>query len=145
MSVLDFTPTAAAPTRTSRMPFGNQTAPNGGDKPKSTVWLDVGRTINGKFVSLPLGQGIDTMYAREVRGQDPDFVKLVNAQNELLAALQKLGMKFEPGEERTLNLEVRLRRVNAQLEVNNRDNEFVIDANSLLAADPVEESLIAAG
>jgi hypothetical protein len=123
-------------------PFAGQNTPNG-DKPKSQLWLDVGRTVNGTFIKLPLGQGIDTMYPREMRGQNPEFAKQVAAENELLAALQKLGFKFQPGEERTLNLEVRLRRVHTPVEVSRDENEFVIDARSLLAEEP-EDDLVAA-
>ncbi len=141
MAVLEFNAPAQQPRQAQRsMPFGNQPATYAnGEKPKSQLWLDVGRTINGEFVSLPLGQGIDTMYPREVRGQDETFVKRVNAQNQLLSALQKLGMKFEPGEDRSLNLEVRLRRVNAPLEVTT--NEFIIDPSTLLG--DVEDTLLA--
>ena len=68
MSILDFTTTAAAPSRNNgNRPFAGQTGPSD-DKPASKLWMNIGYEINGKFVSLPLGLPIDTMREASTNG-----------------------------------------------------------------------------
>lgn len=120
--------------RVRNLPFASATGINDEAKPKSKVWLNVGYEVNGKFVSLPLGLPIDTMDSAEIRGQNEDFVKLRTAQNELLEALKNAGQNMAPGQEQTVNLQVRLRRVNEELVVDRASNEYAIDFNGLFAA-----------
>ncbi|MER9436673.1 hypothetical protein NKJ04_17420 [Mesorhizobium sp. M0618] len=114
------------------MPFGNQTDPN--EKPKADRWLNVGyevTTAEGvEFISLPLGQPIDTMDAAKIRGQNVEFVKKISAQNQLLEMLQQLPL--EPGEEQTLNLVVKIRRVNKPVAIAQGQNEFAFNPALLL-------------
>jgi hypothetical protein len=135
MSILDFTSTTQAPVRNSRQPFNGLTQPDGTPKPRAKLWLNIGREVNGRFISLPLGQAIDTMEAGAVRGQNEEYVKQRTAENDLLKALQALGFTFQPGEERKVNLEVRLRRVNDEIVVDQATNEYAIDATTLLAGE----------
>lgn len=118
-------------------PFGNQS--NGQDRARSKLWLNVGYDVNGKFVNLPIGLGIDTMEAAQVRGQNEDFVKLRTAQNELLKALQDLGAKFAPGQEQEINLICKLRRVNEDLEIAKEENEYSVDLASMLLKTPASQ------
>lgn len=120
------------------MPFGQMlqgAAPATTEaKPAAKVWLNVGYEVAGKFINLPLGLPIDTMGEAKVQGQNEDWVKQRNAQNQLLKMLQDLGMSFEPGQEQTINLQVRLRKVNEDKIVAKEDNEYSIDMSSLLVA-----------
>jgi hypothetical protein len=140
MAILDFSATAAAPARNSnaRMPFGNMEHP-AQDRPNSKLWLNIGYEANGRFITLPLGQGIDTMAPGKVQGQNEDFVKQRTAQNALLQALQQLGGTLQPGQEQELNLKVKLRRVNEQLEITKENNEYALDIKSLLVMPEAAE------
>lgn len=136
MAILNFNSTPTnAPNSTGnkqRMPFGGLSNPS--DRPKSKLWLNIGYDKNGKFINLPLGMPIDTMEAAEVRGQNEDFIKQRTAQNELLKALQQLGSSFEPGQEQVINLTIKLRRVNEEIDVSKTENEYSVDLGSLLLA-----------
>lgn len=134
MSVLNLNQPTATPSR--RIPFGSMSNPNatdGAQRPKAKVWLNIGYGANGKFINLPIGLPIDTMEAADVRGQSMEWVKQRTAQNDLLKALQQYGLNLQPGQEQTINLEVRLRRVNDELAVAAGDNEFAIDFSQLFA------------
>ena len=118
-------------TATNRnQPFAAQTNPE--EQPKAKLWLNVGYEAGGKFINLPFGLPVDTMKNAKVQGQNEDWIKQRNAQNQLLKMLQDLGAKFTPGHEQTINLQVRLRRVNEELEVGKEDNEYGIDIAALL-------------
>ncbi|RUX60142.1 hypothetical protein [Mesorhizobium sp. M7A.F.Ca.CA.002.12.1.1] len=123
------------------MPFGDQTSPNS-DKPKADRWLNVGyevTTAEGiEFITLPLGQPIDTMDAAKIRGQNVDFVKKISAQNQLLEMLQHLPL--EPGEEQTLNLVVKIRRVNKPVAIAQGENEFSFNPASLIKRPALAEA-----
>lgn len=116
------------------------------ERPKAQLWLNVGYERNGKFINLPFGLPIDTMNPAAVRGQNPDWLKQVTAQNALLDMLKKAGMQLEPGQAVTLNLEIQLRRVNETPVVEEDTNEFSIDFSSLIAAPVAQstETLVAA-
>lgn len=144
MPVLD-TSVPSIPTN-RRMPFGSMTNPQ--DKPKSKTWVNIGYDVKigdeMQFVNLPLGLPIDTMEAAPVQGQNIDWVKRRTAQNQLLQALKDLGVSMAPGEEKELNLKVKLRRVNEELSVSKEDNEYAVDLNSLLAVPAAQPQLLAA-
>lgn len=130
MAVLEFN--APAPTANQgarRTPFTGLNTP---DRPKASVWLNIGYEVNGKFINLPFGLPLDTMNDADIRGQNTDFVKQRTAQNELLAALKKAGMNLQPGQEVTLNLELRMRRVNEELHIAAAENEYAVDLSSLI-------------
>lgn len=130
INIFETAPTGA---NVRRQPFANLTNPN--DKPKAKVWLNIGYEAGGKFINLPIGLPIDTMDPAEIRGQNVDWVKQRTAQNQLLKALQDLGLKMQPGEERDINLTLRMRRVSEELSVSQEENEYAIDFGSLLAAE----------
>lgn len=89
------------------------------DRPKSQVWLNIGYEVQvaneqGEqeklFVSLPYGLPIDTMEPAKVSGSDR-WAAYQGARNDLLAQIQQLASQMQPGEEKTLNLQVQVRRV----------------------------------
>lgn len=129
-------PAAQAP-RSNRAPFGNLGVASEAPRPRSKLWLNFGRTINGEFIS-PAGIALDTLEPQEIRSQKVEFVKKITAQNQLLAAIKELGFSFEPGQVETLHLEVQLRRVNEEVVVPKDENEFTIEPSSLLFAKAAE-------
>ena len=110
-------------------PFGANTN-NGGNaagaaaapaaRPKATMWLNVGYSttvlVDGveeeRFVNLPLGMPVDTMELLPVNSRNQEFAQFRMAQNDLLNQIVEFGKTLAPGEAKTLNLELQLRRVN---------------------------------
>lgn len=134
MSILDFSAGERAPARGNlRLPFGG--LQNQQDRPKAKVWLNIGYEAGGKFINLPVGLPIDTMEPAPVNGQNVDWVKQRTAQNALLDMLKKLGVELEPGQEQTIALQVRVRRVNEELAVEPAENEYTLDPAMLLVAN----------
>jgi hypothetical protein len=129
-------PVAQAP-RSNRAPFGNLATATEAPRPRSKLWLNVGRTINGEFIS-PLGIALDSLEPQEIRSQSVEFVKKKTAENQLLVALKTLGFSFEPGQVEPIMLEVQLRRVNEELVVQTVENEFAIEPSSLLMRQAAE-------
>lgn len=130
MAITIQTPAAAAPT-TRRQPFA-ALAVDGTVKPKAQLWLNIGYEANGVFIQLPFGIALDNMNEADVRGQNADFVKQRTAQNNLLKMLKDAGMKFEPGQEEVINLELRLRRVKEELVIPAAENEYAINSDFLI-------------
>lgn len=95
---------------------GNAPAP----KPKATLWLNAGYTttvvVDGvqeeRFVNLPLGMPVDTQELLPTNSRNQEFAQFRMAQNDLLNQIMELGKSMAPGEAKTINLEVQLRRVN---------------------------------
>lgn len=96
------------------------------DRPATEVWMNVGYEVEGKFVNLPLGLGVDTMEPIRISGQDPDWLNLSHARNDLLKAVQEAANELEPGAEIELPLTVRIRRVNTQVDVDSTTNPLSI-------------------
>lgn len=125
-------------------PFGANTnnaagaaAPAGGGnapaRPKATMWLNVGYSttvlVDGveeeRFVNLPLGMPVDTMELLPVNSRNQEFAQFRMAQNDLLNQIVEFGKTLKPGEAKTLNLELQLRRVNDDVApVATGDNPF---------------------
>lgn len=99
----------------------------GEDKPKTQIWLNVGyEGPDGKFVNLPIGIPIDTMAALPIRGSNEDWNKFQSARNKMLEKFQKYGSSMEAGAEEIVNgLVVKIKRVSADAEVNDRENEYL--------------------
>lgn len=92
------------------------------DRPEAKVWMNIGYEVEGKFVNLPLGLPIDTMEGVRVSGQNEDWIMLQTARNELLQAIQEAGDKLEPGQEMVLPLQVRIRHVNGEMQIDATSN-----------------------
>lgn len=133
MGIMDFT------AQSNRNSNRSNQGTNNADRPASQIWLNVGYEANGKFISLPLGMAIDTMREATISGQNEDFIKQRTAQNDLLKMLQKAGASFVPGQEETLTLVVKLRRVNETLEISKADNEYGFNFGSLIAPTAPKE------
>ena len=123
-------------------PFGSNTANAAGTlnaapaapaKPKATIWLNAGYTttvvVDGvqeeRFVNLPMGMPVDTMELLPTNSRNAEFAQFRMAQNDLLNQIMELGKSFAPGEAKTINLELQLRRVNEDVApVPNGENPF---------------------
>lgn len=122
-------------------PLAQNNAPKAGaqqqqqDAPKAEVYLNVGVTISlpnaegveeELFVSLPFGLALDTMNEAQMRGSSADYHQLVQAKNQLLAALQKQAETLESGQEEPVPyLEVRARRTGAVAEPKAGENPIL--------------------
>ena len=124
-------------------PFGSNTN-NGGNvagaagtapaaKPKAMLWLNAGYTttvvVDGvqeeRFVNLPMGMPVDTMELLPTNSRNQEFAQFRMAQNDLLNQIMELGKTMAPGEAKTINLELQLRRVNEDVApVPNGENPF---------------------
>lgn len=123
-------------------PFGSNTANAAGTlaaapatpaKPKATIWLNAGYTatvvVDGvqeeRFVNLPMGMPVDTMELLPTNSRNAEFAQFRMAQNDLLNQIMELGKSLAPGEAKTINLELQLRRVNEDVApVPNGENPF---------------------
>ena len=123
-------------------PFGSNTAnavgtlnaaPAAPAKPKATIWLNAGYTttvvVDGvqeeRFVNLPMGMPVDTMELLPTNSRNAEFAQFRMAQNDLLNQIMELGKSLAPGEAKTINLELQLRRVNEDVApVPNGENPF---------------------
>ena len=123
-------------------PFGSNTANAAGTlnaapaapaKPKATLWLNAGYTttvvVDGvqeeRFVNLPMGMPVDTMELLPTNSRNAEFAQFRMAQNDLLNQIMELGKSLAPGEAKTINLELQLRRVNEDVApVPNGENPF---------------------
>ena len=123
-------------------PFGSNTANAAGTlnaapatpaKPKATIWLNAGYTttvvVDGvqeeRFVNLPMGMPVDTMELLPTNSRNQEFAQFRMAQNDLLNQIMELGKTMAPGEAKTINLELQLRRVNEDVApVPNGENPF---------------------
>lgn len=125
MGILDFTPTG----NSSGIVASNRR--NQIDRPAAKLWLNVGYEANGRFVNLPVGIPVDTMEELPIRGQNEEWAAFQTARNQLLRAIQQAGDNLEPGAEITVNLMVKLRKVNEQVSIDNEDNAFATDLSAL--------------
>jgi hypothetical protein len=89
------------------------------DRPKSQYWLNLGYTSDVededgsmRFVSLPIGIPLDNQERLPTNSRNQEFAAFQSARNDLLDQIQEVAKSLEPGEYRTLNLEIQLRRVN---------------------------------
>lgn len=96
---------------------------SGEDRPKAQLWLNVGYDSGvededgrTRFVSLPTGIPLDTQELVSVNSRNRDFAAFQSARNDLLQQIIEAGKALAPGEERILNLQIQLRRVNAEAE-----------------------------
>lgn len=103
-----------------------------GSRPTAKLWLNPGYDANGRFVSLPIGMPVDTMELLPIRGQNVDWIQFQTARNQLLLALQEAGEKLEPGEEVPIFLDLRLRKINENVDVSTEKNPFMRDLSQLL-------------
>lgn len=104
------------------------------ERPKAEFWLNIGYPVDvetsegteARFVSLPVGIPVDTMEKLSVKSSNEEFSALQSARNDLLDQIMEAAQKLNSGEEVTLNLELRLRRINADKPaISPENNPFV--------------------
>lgn len=110
---LDFTPTK----------FGQQAQASAkqDDRPKAEVWINVGYTNDAMlddqgqpyFVSLAQGIPLDTIEPLPTNSRNDKYAAFSDARNNLQEQLAQYAEQLQPGESRTIQLEVQIRRVNA--------------------------------
>ena len=106
---------------------------NNEERPKAQFWLNIGydsgiedQDGKSKFVSLPTGIPLDTQEALPTNSRNRDFAAFQSARNDLLQQIMDVAKTLEPGEERTLNLTIQLRRINDDQEaIEPKDNLYV--------------------
>lgn len=117
--------------------FG-KTAPKAGKpaaetRPKSQFWLNIGYDSGiagedgkSKFVSLPAGIPLDGQERLPVNSRNAEFSAFQSARNNLMDQIQAVAEALAPGEEKILNLQIQLRRINEDAaEVPAEENAFV--------------------
>lgn len=113
--------------------FGQKKA--GADKrdlPKAQFWLNVGYNVEidtehgveSRFVSLPIGIPLDTQEKLPTNSRNQQFAQFQAARNDLMDQLLEIAQTLNPSEERILNLEIQLRRVNEENAVSSTSNPF---------------------
>lgn len=121
MSVQD----TAKPVSPFARTFGAAKPVANGDKPKAQFWLNLGYavTIQGehgpedRFVSLASGIPLDGQEVLPTTSRNVAFAQLNAARNDLHDQLMELAAQLAPGEDRIVQLEVQLRRVNEDVAV----------------------------
>ena len=131
MSIID---TLKASNNTASTNNTRTTAKGDEERRQSKLWVNLGyKNADGKFVNLPVGIPIDTMELLAVRGQSEDWVKLTHERNMLIKQLQAIGDDMEPGQEQMLPLEVQLRRVGNEREIDGDVMKEMAEASPLAA------------
>jgi hypothetical protein len=112
---------------------------NQDDRPKSQFWLNIGYpvdydmgdgTTEVRFVSLPTGIPLDGQEKLPTNSKNEQFAAFQSARNLLLEQLMAIASQLKPGEEKTINLQVQLRRVNADAEpIKPENNPFAMVLN----------------
>ena len=93
---------------------------NSGDRPKAKFWLNIGydsgvadeSTGGTKFVSLPVGIPLDNNEKLPTNSRNAEFAAFQAARNDLMEQVMAVAGNLAPGEEKLLNLQIQLRRVN---------------------------------
>jgi hypothetical protein len=104
--------------------FGAKAAP-ANDKPKAQFWLNLGYGVvvegedgpENRFVSLASGIPLDGQEVLATNSRNVAFAQLQAARNDLHDQLMELAAQLAPGEDRIVQLEVQLRRVNEDVAV----------------------------
>lgn len=118
--------------------FGNNKPAAGSsnkqDLPKAEFWLNLGYTADGivegeetpRFVSLPIGIPLDTQELLPTNSRNKVWGAFNAARNDLHEQLMAVAKQLEPGQERLVNLQIQLRRVNEEApDASAENNEFV--------------------
>lgn len=113
--------TAKTEARTARSGGNNA---NRSDLPKAKFWMNVGYEVDGRFVNIPLGIPLDTQEPLRTDTNNEEFNELRASQNELLEDLMAEAEKMQPGEERIVPLQIRLRRVTERVAADPTTSRF---------------------
>ena len=121
---MSITDNAAKPVSPFAKTFGAKAAP-ANDKPKAQFWLNLGYGVvvegedgpENRFVSLASGIPLDGQEVLATNSRNVAFAQLQAARNDLHDQLMELAAQLAPGEDRIVQLEVQLRRVNEDVAV----------------------------
>ena len=116
--------------------FGKPQANNSSkdDRPKAQFWLNIGYPVTVKtesgeeqrFVSLPTGIPLDTQEPLATNSRNAEFAAFQAARNNLHEQIMAAAQALQPGEEKILNLQIQLRRVNEEsVAVDSSKNQFI--------------------
>ena len=103
------------------------------DKPKAQFWINIGyevkvqtadNTEETRFVSLATGIPVDTQEKLATNSRNAEYAAFQHARNNLHDQIMAAAQKLAPGEERMLNLQIQLRRVNDEMEPASGDNNI---------------------
>lgn len=118
-----------------KLSFGkkeNATTAAKSEQQKAEFWLNIGYGVDvpvegggteSRFVSLPQGIPLDTQEHVAVKGKNVEWKAFQAARNGLLDQIMAVAQQLEPGEDRVLNLQIQLRRVNS-------DADETVDAST---------------
>lgn len=104
------------------------------DQPKAQFWLNIGYAaqrdtpegVEDIFISLPMGIPLDTQEALPTNSRNHQYAQFNGARNNLMEQIMDAAKLLAPGEQRVLNLEIQLRRVNEEAaDVSNEDNQLI--------------------
>ena len=123
---IDFTKTFGKPAATTK-PAATAA------RPKSQYWLNIGYDSGvagedgkSKFVSLPAGIPLDGQEPLPTNSRNAEFSAFQAARNNLMEQIQAVAEALAPGEEKMLNLQIQLRRINEDAaELPAEQNAFV--------------------
>jgi hypothetical protein len=102
------------------------------DRPKSQYWINIGYDSgvqdaegNNRFVSLAVGIPLDGQEKLPTNSRNAEFAAFQAARNDLAEQIMAVAKTLQPGEERLLNLQVQLRRINEEhAEIAPENNQF---------------------
>lgn len=93
------------------------------DRPAANYWLNIGYPVEvqneegvteTRFVSLPVGIPLDNQKLLPTNSRNEGFAQFQSARNDLHAQLMALAEGLAAGEEKMINLQIQLRRVNEE-------------------------------
>jgi hypothetical protein len=123
--------------------FGKKNSGSVGSKndlPKAQFWINIGYSVKvpvveaggkpageeDRFVSLPVGIPLDTQEHLATNSRNEGFTAFQTARNDLLDQIHAAAKALKPGEEKILNLQIQLRRINEDAApIAAADNPFV--------------------
>lgn len=121
---------------------GNATQNNAGStsdtKTKAQLWVNIGvsKTVlkDGEsveeFIALPQGIPLDTMEMKPATSRNDEFRNRELGQNHLWKQLMAKAAELAPGEDVIVNLQVQVRRVNADVAPTADDqNQYVVNVD----------------
>lgn len=91
------------------------------DRPKSQFWINIGYDSgvtdeqgNMRFVSLAVGIPLDGQERLPTNSRNHEYAAFQAARNDLYEQIMAAAQTLQPGEEKLLNLQVQLRRINEE-------------------------------
>lgn len=123
--------TPVAPTN-SRRTFGNLEIASSQDAPKKKykIWINLGMYFGDEFVS-PLGLTLDLFDVVEITSQNPETVRRMTAENDIILLLKQMAEGLEEGETTDINLQLQMRRANGKAAELDKADKYVVTADML--------------